>query len=155
MNLESKIIQTKYLIKCAVMEFGLNKVIFHTLVGKTQLSFLILPKVCILIFYICLQIQQMNILKHLNTFVGNQKKMEQILLLYFPKIYMEKFGHLKKVVETYGYPMFSKRISNAIRTYRHARSPHTKLTLKNISIEILKNITNIRIFPFQTNVVTS
>ena len=106
MNLESKIIQTKYLIKCAVMEFGLNKVIFHTLVGKTQLSFLILPKVCILIFYICLQIQQMNILKHLNTFVGNQKKMEQILLLYFPKIYMEKFGHLKKLLKHMAIPCF-------------------------------------------------
>lgn len=32
----------------------------------------------------------------------------------------------KKVVEKYGYPMFSKRVSNAIRTYQHALSPRTK-----------------------------
>ena len=34
MNLESKIIQTKYLIKCAVMEFGLNKVYISYSGGK-------------------------------------------------------------------------------------------------------------------------
>ena len=32
----------------------------------------------------------------------------------------------KKVVETYGYPMFSKRVANAIRTYQHALSERTK-----------------------------
>lgn len=31
----------------------------------------------------------------------------------------------KKVVEYYGYPVFSKRVANAIRTYRHARTPRT------------------------------
>ena len=90
MNLESKIIQTKYLIKCAVMEFGLNKVYISYSGGKdsTVLSHIA------------------NILKHLITFVGNQKKMEQILLLYFPKIYMEKFGHLKKLLKHMVIPCF-------------------------------------------------
>ena len=34
MNLESKIIQTKHLIKCAVMEFGLDKVYISYSGGK-------------------------------------------------------------------------------------------------------------------------
>lgn len=34
--------------------------------------------------------------------------------------------NFKKVVEHYGYPMFSKRVSNAIRTYQHAKTPRTK-----------------------------
>ena len=32
----------------------------------------------------------------------------------------------KRVVDYYGYPVFSKRIANAIRTYRHARTSRTK-----------------------------
>lgn len=32
----------------------------------------------------------------------------------------------KKVVERYGYPMYSKQVSNAIRTYQHALSERTK-----------------------------
>lgn len=32
----------------------------------------------------------------------------------------------KKVVERYGYPVFSKRVTNAIRTYQHALSNETK-----------------------------
>ena len=34
--------------------------------------------------------------------------------------------NFKKVVERYGYPIFSKRVSNAIRTYQHALSARTK-----------------------------
>lgn len=37
----------------------------------------------------------------------------------------------KKVVERYGYPMFSKRVSNAIRTYQHALSERTKQNSQN------------------------
>lgn len=48
------------------------------------------------------------------------------IITVFPKDIHGKVWTFKKVVETYGYPMFSKRISNAIRTYRHARSPRTK-----------------------------
>ncbi len=40
----------------------------------------------------------------------------------------------KKVVEHYGYPMFSKRVSNAIRTYQHALSDRTR----NHSIDYIK-----------------
>ena len=40
--------------------------------------------------------------------------------------------NFKKVVERYGFPMFSKRVSNAIRTYQHARTPQT-LSLIHIS----------------------
>ena len=32
----------------------------------------------------------------------------------------------KRVVEHYGYPLFSKRVANAIRTYRHAKSQTTR-----------------------------
>ena len=32
----------------------------------------------------------------------------------------------ERVVETYGYPLFSKAIANGIRTYRHAKTPVTK-----------------------------
>ena len=100
MNLESKIIQTKYLIKCAVMEFGLDKVYISYSGGKdsTVLSHIAKSMYPDILHLFCtyLQIQQMNILKPLSIFNGKKKKMLQTLSLSSLRIFMVKYGHLKK-----------------------------------------------------------
>lgn len=48
------------------------------------------------------------------------------LITVIPKDAYGNAWTFKRVVETYGYPMFSKRIANAIRTYQHALSDTTK-----------------------------
>lgn len=126
MNLESKIIQTKYLIKCAVMEFGLNKVYISYSGGKdsTVLSHIaksMYPN--ILHLFANTTNEYPETLKHIRW---ESEENGTNIITVFPKDIHGKVWTFKKVVETYGYPMFSKRISNAIRTYRHARSPRTK-----------------------------
>ena len=126
MNLASKIIQTRYLIKEAVSEFGVDKVYISYSGGKdsTVLS------------HIAKQLYP-NIL-HLfaNTTNEYPETLEHIhwekecnatnIITVFPFDCHGEIWNFKKVVEKYGYPVFSKRISNAIRTYQHALSPVTK-----------------------------
>ena len=101
MNLESKIIQTKYLIKCAVMEFGLNKVYISYSGGKDST---VLSHIAKSMYPNILHLFANTTNEYPETL--KQKKMEQILLLYFPKIYMEKFGHLKKLLKHMAIPCF-------------------------------------------------
>lgn len=48
------------------------------------------------------------------------------IITVLPKDVNGEMWTFKKVVDYYGYPMYSKRISNAIRTYQHALTPTTK-----------------------------
>ena len=55
-----------------------------------------------------------------------KEKNETNLITVIPKDAHGKVWTFKRVVETYGYPMFSKNVANAIRTYQHAASETTK-----------------------------
>ena len=126
MNLNSKIIQTKYLIKQAVNVFGIEHVYISYSGGKdsTVLS------------HIAKQIYP-NIL-HLFSNTTNEypetiqhvkweaKENGTNLITVIPKDPSGQIWTFKRVVEYYGYPMFSKRVANAIRTYQHALSTTTK-----------------------------
>lgn len=126
MNLESKIIQTKYLIKCAVIEFGLDKVYISYSGGKdsTVLSHIaksMYPN--ILHLFANTTNEYPETIEHIQW----EKKVNGTnIITVIPKDIHGEIWTFKKVVAKYGYPMFSKRISNAIRTYQHALSKRTK-----------------------------
>lgn len=126
MNLESKIIQTKYLIKCAVIEFGLDKVYISYSGGKdsTVLSHIaksIYPN--ILHLFANTTNEYPETLEHIRW---EKEENGTNIITVIPKDCRGEIWTFKKVVEKYGYPMFSKRISNAIRTYQHALTDRTK-----------------------------
>lgn len=126
MNLESKIIQTKFLIRQAVMEFGLDKVYISYSGGKdsTVLSHIaksMYPN--ILHLFANTTNEYPETLKHIKWEKNNNGT------IIVPVLPIDSKGNtwtFKKVVDYYGYPIFSKRISNAIRTYQHARSDQTR-----------------------------
>lgn len=136
MNLESKIIQTKYLIKSAVEEFGIEKVYISYSGGKdsTVLSHIaksMYPN--ILHLFANTTNEYPETLEHIQW----EKSVNKTnLLTVIPKDVHGEIWTFKKVVERYGYPMFSKRISNAIRTYQHALSAQTK---ENAELYIKRN----------------
>lgn len=126
MNLESKILQTKHLIKQAVREFGIDHVYISYSGGKdsTVLSHIakqIYPN--ILHIFSNTTNEYPETLQHIKWEI--EKNRSNILVVY-PKDKSGNIWTFKRVVEYYGYPMFSKRVANAIRTYQHARSPKTK-----------------------------
>lgn len=127
MSLQAKIIQTKYLIKCAVTEFGLNKVYVSYSGGKdsTVLSHIaksMYPN--ILHLFANTTNEYPETIEHIRW----EKEVNGTnIITVIPKDANGNIWTFQKVVEAYGYPMFSKRISNAIRTYQHALSPRTKL----------------------------
>lgn len=126
MNLESKIIQTKYLIKEAVREFGLENVYISYSGGKdsTVLSHIaksIYPD--ILHIFANTTNEYPETLQHIKW---EKEKNGTNIITVLPIDCHGELWTFKKVVERYGYPMFSKRISNAIRTYQHALSERTK-----------------------------
>lgn len=126
MNLESKIIQTKYLIKEAAREFGLEKVYISYSGGKdsTVLSHIaksIYPD--ILHIFANTTNEYPETLQHIKW---EKEKNGTNIITVLPIDCHGELWTFKKVVERYGYPMFSKRISNAIRTYQHALSERTK-----------------------------
>lgn len=126
MNLESKIIQTKYLIKETVREFGLEKVYISYSGGKdsTVLSHIaksLYPNI-LHIFANTLN-EFPETLQHIKW---EKEENRTNLLTVIPKDSKGNIWTFKKVVEYYGYPMFSKRISNAIRTYQHALTERTR-----------------------------
>lgn len=126
MNLESKIIQTKYLIRQAVSEFGLEKVYISYSGGKdsTVLSHLaksIYPN--ILHLFANTTNEYPETIKHIKW---EREKNGTNVMTVIPVDAHGEIWNFKKVVERYGYPIFSKRVSNAIRTYQHALSARTK-----------------------------
>lgn len=126
MNLESKIIQTKYLIKETVAEFGLNKVYISYSGGKdsTVLSHIaksLYPD--ILHIFANTTNEYPETLQHI-TWEKNFNDTNIITVI--PEDTHGEIWTFKKVIENYGYPMFSKRIANAIRTYQHAKTDKTR-----------------------------
>lgn len=126
MNLESKIIQSKYLIQQAVGEFGIKKVYISYSGGKdsTVLSHLaksIYPD--ILHIFANTTNEYPETLQHVNW---EREENHTNIITVIPQDSKGKIWTFKKVVEYYGYPMFSKRVSCAIRTYQHALTAQTK-----------------------------
>ncbi len=134
MNLPSKIIQTESLIKAAVNEFGLERVYISYSGGKdsTVLSHIaknLYPD--ILHIFSNTTNEYPETIQHVNW---EKEHNHTNLITVFPSDAKGEVWTFKKVVEYYGYPMFSKRVANAIRTYQHALSAQTKSN----SLEYLK-----------------
>lgn len=126
MNLDSKIIQTRFLIRQAVTEFGLDKVYISYSGGKdsTVLSHIaksMYPN--ILHLFANTTNEYPETLQHIKWEIEEN---HTNIVTVIPKDVHGEVWTFKKVVERYGYPMFSKRVSNAIRTYQHALSTITK-----------------------------
>lgn len=126
MNLESKITQTRYLIRQAVMEFGLDKVYISYSGGKdsTVLSHIaknMYPN--ILHLFANTTNEYPETIQHIKW---EKEENGTNIITVLPIDAKGETWTFKRVVETYGYPMFSKRVSNAIRTYQHALSERTK-----------------------------
>ena len=120
LNLESKIIQSKYLIKRAVSEFGIDHVYISYSGGKdsTVLSHIakqLYPS--ILHIFANTTNEYPETLQHIRW---EQEHNHTNLVTVIPKDSHGRVWTFKDVVNVYGYPMFSKRVSNAIRTYQHA-----------------------------------
>jgi 3'-phosphoadenosine 5'-phosphosulfate sulfotransferase (PAPS reductase)/FAD synthetase len=126
MNLASKIIQTKFLIREAVSEFGLDKVYISYSGGKDST---VLSHIAKSLYPYILHIfanttnEFPETLEHIKW---EQEKNHTNIVTVIPMDANGEVWTFKKVVEYYGYPMFSKRVSNAIRTYRHALSERTR-----------------------------
>lgn len=126
MPLEAKIIQTKFLIKQAVITFGEDNCYISYSGGKdsTVLSHItkqLYPN--ILHLFANTTNEYPETLKHIQWEI--MENHTNITIVY-PIDSKGEMWNFKKVVERYGYPMFSKRVSNAIRTYQHAKTPRTK-----------------------------
>lgn len=126
MNLNSKIIQTRYLIRQAVSEFGLDKVYISYSGGKdsTVLSHIaksMYPN--ILHLFANTTNEYPETLEHIKWEVEEN---HTNIITVIPRDVHGEVWTFKKVVERYGYPMFSKSVSNAIRTYQHALSETTR-----------------------------
>ena len=126
MNLESKIIQTKYLIRCAVIEFGLDKVYISYSGGKDSTVLSHIAKSMypdILHLFANTTNEYPETIQHIKW---EKEENGTNIITVLPIDAKGDTWTFKKVVETYGYPMFSKRVANAIRTYQHALSERTK-----------------------------
>ena len=126
MNLESKIIQTKTLIKEAVNEFGLEKVYISYSGGKDST---VLSHIAKSLYPNILHIFSNTTNEYPETIQHIKWEAEcnnTNIITVLPSDSNGSIWTFKRVVEYYGYPLFSKRISNAIRTYQHAMSSRTK-----------------------------
>ena len=126
MSLESKIIQSKFLIRQAVAEFGLEKVYISYSGGKDST---VLSHIAKSMFPNILHIFANTTNEYPETLEHIKWEKEENgtnIITVIPKDAHGEVWTFKKVVERYGYPMFSKRVSNAIRTYQHALSVTTK-----------------------------
>lgn len=126
MSLEAKIIQTKFLIQQAVQTFGEEHCYISYSGGKdsTVLSHIakqLYPN--ILHLFANTTNEYPETLKHIQW---ELKENHTNIITVYPIDSNGEMWNFKKVVERYGYPMFSKRVSNAIRTYQHAKTPRTK-----------------------------
>ena len=124
--LEIKTVLSTNLIKEAINEFGINHVYISYSGGKdsTVLSHLtkqIHPT--ILHLFANTTNEYPETLEHVHW---EKTKNKTNIITIFPFDSKGTLWTFKKVVECYGFPMFSKRISNAIRTYQHAKTDETK-----------------------------
>ncbi|MGI6652039.1 MAG: phosphoadenosine phosphosulfate reductase family protein [Limnochordia bacterium] len=124
--LEDKILMSKRLVDEAVSEYGLERVYISYSGGKdsTVLSHLIRQKYPdILHIFSNTTCEYPETMQHVKW-----EKEHNGMNVHVTKP-MDKDGrpwHFKRVVEEHGFPLFSKRISNGIRTYRRAKSARTK-----------------------------
>lgn len=126
MNLESKIAQTRYLIKQSVQEFGLDHVYISYSGGKDSTVLSNIAKQLypnILHIFANTTNEFPETIRHIKW--ENEVNKTNIITVT-PHGSHNELWTFKRVVDTYGYPMFSKRVSNAIRTYQHALSERTK-----------------------------
>lgn len=126
MNLDSKIIQSKYLIRQAVTEFGIENIYISYSGGKDSTVLSHIAKTMypnILHIFANTTNEYPETLEHIKW---EKEKNNTNIISVIPKDSHGEIWTFKKVVSTYGYPMFSKRVSNAIRTYQHAKSDTTR-----------------------------
>lgn len=126
MNLDSKIIQTKFLIRQAVTEFGLKKVYISYSGGKDSTVLSHIAKSMypgILHLFANTTNEYPETIQHIKW---EKEENGTNILIVTPQDVHGEIWTFKKVVDNYGYPMFSKRVSNAIRTYQHALSARTQ-----------------------------
>ncbi len=126
MNLESKIVQTRYLIRQAVSEFGLDKVYISYSGGKDSTVLSHIAKSMypdILHLFANTTNEYPETLEHIKW---EKEEKHTNIITVTPRDVHGEVWTFKKVIERYGYPMFSKRVSNAIRTYQHALSDATR-----------------------------
>ncbi len=126
MNLESKIVQTRFLIEEAISTFGLEYCYISYSGGRdsTVLSHIakqMYPN--ILHIFANTTNEYPETLEHIKW---EREKNGTNIITVTPINSKGEIWTFKKIVEHYGYPVFSKRIANAIRTYRHAMSERTK-----------------------------
>lgn len=126
MPLEAKIIQTKHLIREAITTFGEDHCYVSYSGGKdsTVLSHItkqMYPN--ILHLFANTTNEYPETLKHIQWEINEN---HTNIITVYPIDSKGEMWNFKKVVERYGYPMFSKRVSNAIRTYQHAKTNRTK-----------------------------
>lgn len=124
--LEAKIYKSKMLINEAVDEFSVNSTYISYSGGKdsTVLSHLakqLYPNITHIFSNTTNEYPET--LKHIKW----EKESNGMNLIITRPV--DKYGNafnFKRVVNEYGYPMFTKRIANAIRTYRRAQSDKTR-----------------------------
>lgn len=126
MPLDAKIIQTKYLIREAITTFGEDHCYISYSGGKdsTVLSHIakqMYPN--ILHLFANTTNEYPETLEHIQWEISEN---HTNIITVYPIDSKGEMWNFKKVVERYGYPMFSKRVSNAIRTYQHAKTNRTK-----------------------------
>lgn len=126
MPLEIKIERSIRIIEDAVYQYGLERTYVSYSGGKdsTVLSHLarsIFPN--ILHIFSNTTNEYPETLEQINWEV---KYNNMNLIITLPQNKNGEFMNFKKVVERYGYPMFSKEVACAIRTYRNAKSQLTK-----------------------------
>lgn len=126
MPLEAKIIKTKYLIREAITTFGEDHCYISYSGGKdsTVLSHIakqMYPN--ILHLFANTTNEYPETLKHIQWEINEN---HTNIITVYPIDSKGEMWNFKKVVKRYGYPMFSKRVSNAIRTYQHAKTNRTK-----------------------------
>lgn len=124
--LDIKIQKSKRLISEAVNQFGIDHVYISYSGGKdsTVLSHLaksMYPN--ILHIFSNTTCEFPETIKHIQW---EQTMNHTNLITVLPKSKDGETWTFKKVVDYYGYPVFSKRVANAIRTYQHALTPVTK-----------------------------
>lgn len=147
MNLQSKIVQTKSLIRDAVHEFGIDKVYISYSGGKdsTVLSHIaksMYPN--ILHLFANTTNEYPETIEHVKW---EKEENDTNIISVIPKDSHGEVWTFKKVVQYYGYPMFSKRVSNAIRTYQHALSARTKSNSQDYISRNFKKYERFKEFP--------
>ena len=123
MPLESKIIQTKFLINQTIRTFGKEHYYISYSGGLDSTLFSHIakqPYPNMLYLYSNTTNEYPKTLKHIQWEINEN---HTNIITVFPIDAKGRMWKLKKVVERYGYPMLSKRVSNAIRTYQDARTP--------------------------------